>query len=128
MINKKTKSKLKIKLDPQIKTALSEYTKELKKIFGKHLEEVILFGSMAREEASNDSDIDIMVLSDLPLEKLRWSSPYWLETVDKAFEISDKYDFKILISPKVRSRSFTSRWSPLWANISREGVILWKKN
>ena len=42
----------------------------MRKIYGSHLKSVILYGSYARGDYTKDSDIDIMILVDLPDEKL----------------------------------------------------------
>ncbi len=47
------------------KTLLEQYTKLLQKIYGKHLKTVILYGSYARGDYREDSDIDIMILLNL---------------------------------------------------------------
>ena len=39
---------------------LDQYTEILQKIYGKHLKKVILYGSYARGDYRDDSDIDIM--------------------------------------------------------------------
>ena len=44
---------------------LKQYTEEIAKIYGKHLKSVILYGSYARGDYTEDSDIDIMILLDL---------------------------------------------------------------
>ena len=53
-----------------MKTLLEQYTKILQKIYGKHLKSVILYGSYARGDYREDSDIDIMILLDLSYLKL----------------------------------------------------------
>ena len=53
-----------------IKNLIDEYVSEILKIYGTHLRQVILYGSYARGDFRVDSDVDIMLLVDLPEEKL----------------------------------------------------------
>ena len=45
-----------------LRPALSEYARRLREIFGDRVAEVRLFGSFARGEANEDSDVDVLVL------------------------------------------------------------------
>lgn len=45
-----------------VRLALSEYAKRLRVLFGDRLLDVRLFGSFARGEANEDSDVDVLVL------------------------------------------------------------------
>lgn len=51
-------------LPPSLRPALSEYVERLRALFGDRLADVRLFGSFARGEACEDSDIDVLVLVD----------------------------------------------------------------
>ena len=53
-----------------IQSLLPQYLAEVQQIYGPHLKSVILYGSYARGDYTEDSDIDIMILVDLPNEKL----------------------------------------------------------
>ena len=51
---------------PQIiQNLLQQYVKEIKKLYGSCLRRVILYGSYARGDFRDDSDIDIMILLDI---------------------------------------------------------------
>ena len=52
-------------LDYQTQTLLQGYIEELRKIYGEHLQKIILYGSRARGDFREDSDYDIMILTDL---------------------------------------------------------------
>ena len=52
-------------LDYQAQTLLQGYIEELRKIYGEHLQKIILYGSRARGDFREDSDYDIMILTDL---------------------------------------------------------------
>ena len=47
-----------------LRPALGEYVARLRAVFGERLAEVRLFGSFARGEANEDSDVDVLVLVD----------------------------------------------------------------
>lgn len=53
-----------------IKTLLADYLAEIQKIYGLHLKSVILYGSYARGDYTPESDVDIMILVDLPDDEL----------------------------------------------------------
>lgn len=83
------------------------------------LDRVILFGSQAREEATEDSDIDVLVVLDDPVhasEEINRTSQFVAELC---------LEHNLLISrlflPKSR---FEAENSPLLVNIRREGIAL----
>jgi len=49
-------------LPVSLRSALAEYAARLRVVFGDRLVEVRLFGSFARGEANEDSDVDVLVL------------------------------------------------------------------
>ena len=51
-------------LPVSLRPALDEYVARLRVVFGHRLAEVRLFGSFARGEANEDSDVDVLVLVD----------------------------------------------------------------
>ena len=52
------------KLPASLRPALTEYARRLRGVFGERLVELRLFGSFARGEANEDSDVDVLVLVD----------------------------------------------------------------
>lgn len=51
-------------IPPSLRPALEAYAARLRAIFGERLRELRLFGSYARGEAHEDSDVDVLVLVD----------------------------------------------------------------
>ena len=54
----------------QLNEILQRVVAESKTIFGTNLNSVILFGSYAREDFDEESDIDVLILVDLPSDRL----------------------------------------------------------
>ena len=53
----------------------NEVSRRVQELLGSSLRDIILFGSYARGDYDEESDIDIMVLSDIPDEEIRkWQS------------------------------------------------------
>ena len=91
-------------------------------IVGNSLESVVLFGSVARNEASFESDIDVALMVNEPMTEtvknaiMEWSTDLDLK-YDRVFSVIDiecqKYDeWKLAL--------------PFYKNIEKEGIILWK--
>ena len=96
---------------------------EVKKIYGGHLCKVILSGSYARGDFSTDSDVDIMILLDISdLELKEYSQQLSYMTYD--FNLDNELDIK----PIAKSEQHFKKWIenyPFYANIHREGVVLY---
>ncbi len=93
---------------------------QLHALFGGHLRGVILFGSYARNEASDDSDVDILILVDLPREEI----PSHRRQIA---EITSEYLFSnnLLIAPIIENEEFFNQrrhFLPFYRNVDREGV------
>lgn len=105
-----------------IKELLIQYTNELKDLYGTHLQTVILYGSYARGDYREDSDIDIMILldlSDIGIKDFR----HELSRLTYDFNMDNGIDIK----PIAKSNEHFSNWVevyPFYKNISREGVKL----
>lgn len=104
-------------------TLLEQYVEEIKKIYGERLRSVILYGSYARGDFRPDSDIDIMILVDLPdieIEKcgrqLSWST----------YDFNEEHDTDI--KPIAKSDTHFKKWLgiyPFYTNVQKEGVELY---
>ena len=91
----------------------------LKNIFCGSLEQIWLYGSYARGDFDSESDVNIMVLVDLPKDKL---SSYRRKVSDLSSVLDLKYD--VLLSIKLQDKETFQRFAevlPFFKNIIREG-------
>ena len=71
--------------EKKIREIMERFSSETKKLYGQALRTVILYGSCARGDFAPDSDIDIMVLLDVPQDKVNGERR-------KILDISDKFN------------------------------------
>ncbi|GEM_PF-199355 len=101
----------------KIKEILKEFKTEIKELYGKRLKKVILYGSWARGEATEDSDIDVLIVLEgkvLPGREID-------RMIDIITKINLKYGVLISVYP-VSEKDFHEVRSPLLMNIRKEGI------
>lgn len=106
-----------------IRNILSQYTNELRKIYGTHLKSIILYGSYARGDFTPDSDIDIMILVDLSDFEIK---EYSEKLSRVTFDIN--LDNELLLMPIVKNVDHFQYWVenyPFYSNVRNEGVSLY---
>ena len=107
-----------------IKNAINDFVLQVNKNFGNSIKIIYLYGSYARGDFRNDSDIDIMILTDFTDEEI-------LENRDKiyelAYDIEEKYSFDIWISPLVKNiDKFKEKleYSFFYENVKKDGIVI----
>lgn len=106
----------------KVNVILKQFIEEVSKLLGNRLKKVILYGSYARGDYNKNSDIDIMILTDLNDQEL---AKYRIKIRDLACDLEAEND--IIISPLVRNiEKYNNRIDvvPFYMNIQKEGVIL----
>lgn len=101
---------------------LKNYHDDVKKIFGSALYKVILYGSYARGDFKQDSDIDIMILADVHPEEV---SKYADKVYDITYDYEMQYDMEI--NPVVQSIQTYEKWKktyPFFMSIEKEGIAV----
>lgn len=106
-----------------VQNLMEQYVSEIKKIYGSHLKEIILYGSYARGDFGPDSDIDIMILLDISdLELKNYGQTLSYMTYD--FNLENDLDIKPIAKNETHFRKWTENY-PFYANVEKEGVILY---
>lgn len=113
----------------QINEISSLFSQKAREIFGDKLKDVILFGSFANGNASDESDIDIMLLIDLNRTDLnRYKNNICKISADLGMQ------YNVLISPILQNidefNSFKNDL-PFFKNVTLGGVrigVQWKYN
>ena len=104
-------------MSPEIQRLLAELRKALSSLYGERLIAVILFGSYARGDYDEGSDLDVLIVLD------DYHS-YWEELVRSAELASDlSLKYGVTISRTIMSEE---KWKmgdlPLLRNVRREGI------
>lgn len=112
------------KIPNDIKNIIEDFTNKVSTILGSHLKQIILYGSYARGDFNKDSDIDIMILTDLKDNEI---IEYRSKVIEIVYDIEYDNDFDITISPLVKNIDKFNYWLqalPFYMNVQKEGVIL----
>jgi len=94
-----------------------------KEVLGDKLEKVILFGSYARGDYDEESDIDIMVIADIALEEAH-------ETRDKIHDAAGDllWDYGVLVYLNLTCSEMFHKCKDtlgFYINVQKDGVLLY---
>ena len=101
---------------------LLKFSKEVRKIIGDSLKKVIVYGSYARGDYNENSDIDIMILTTLSDDEIRKVEN---AIYDIAFDF--QMDYLVDISVIVKNEEQFQYWLgalPFYDNVQKEGVVI----
>lgn len=104
----------------QLNNILSFIATQSKCLFNDKLDSVILFGSYARGDYDNESDIDIMILADIDDSDINFCTR---QLYEKVFHLELEYDcvLSLCIVPQDRFNKFKGIL-PFYRNVDKEGV------
>ncbi|MCD7867341.1 MAG: nucleotidyltransferase domain-containing protein [Clostridiales bacterium] len=92
-------------------------------MFSDKIERVLLFGSYARGDYTNESDVDIMIILNCPKEEVR---AYRREVSRMASRIGLEHD--VMVSILIRDKATYEHGKnelPFYRNVMQEGVELY---
>ena len=99
-----------------------DFSRQVKRILGNKLSKVILYGSYARGDFRENSDIDIMVLTTLTDDEIEKIEN---RIFDLAFDFEMEYG--IDISVIIKNEDHFNYWLgalPFYDNVQKEGIVL----
>ena len=104
----------------QLEKILKTVANEVKTVLMDKLDCVILFGSYARGDYDDESDIDIMILADVDNGDV---NKYTRQIYDRIYELEIDFDsvLSLCIVPQDRFYKF-KEILPFYRNVDREGV------
>ena len=106
-------------MNPKVKAIVVELHQYLEGLYGERLNQTVVFGSQARGDSVEGSDIDILVILKGPVRP----SEEIARTGEKTAGLSLKYNVVISCTFVSADRYETER-SPLLMNVRREGVTV----
>lgn len=125
-IRKKTPKQLlfdmKTRINPAIEPIVREFKAALQALYGDRLGNIVLYGSYARGDYDEESDIDLMILLN----------DEQVDTYAEIFRLSDftldfilRYGKAISVLP-VPTKRYQQSFGPVYQNARREGLAVWK--
>ena len=101
---------------------LQIFSRSVKMILGKSLTKIIVYGSYARGDYREDSDIDIMILTTLSDEEIEHVEN---KVFDLAFDLELEYG--VVINPILKNEESFRYWLgavPFSDKVQKEGVVI----
>ncbi len=101
---------------------INDLVSALRDIFGPRIHAIVLYGSVARGEATPESDVDIALILKEPMTKEERK-----QMISRLVDLDWKYDRTFSVNDIEESRF--AEWGdvlPYYRAIQKEGVVLWK--
>lgn len=103
---------------------INEFISEVNKILENRIKKIILYGSYARGDFNESSDIDIMILTDLADDEI---VKYRNDIAHLTYDIESDNNFDIRLSPLIKNIDKFNYWLealPFYMNVQKEGVVI----
>lgn len=101
-----------------IEPVLRQFKSRIEPLYGNRLNKVMLFGSWARDEATDDSDIDVAVVLEGNVKPGRELD----SMIDAITDINLEFGVLLSVYP-VSKDDYANRKSPLLINLRKEGIL-----
>ena len=106
----------------QISNIIQDFAKRARGLLGNSLDSVIVYGSYARGDYKENSDIDIMILTSMSEDEIRIIE-------NQVYDIAYDYQLSdnIMISVNIKNADHFHYWLgalPYYDNVEKEGVVL----
>ena len=101
---------------------LMTFAQGCRKILQDNLSELIVYGSYARGDYREDSDIDVMILTPLSNQQIEKVEN---AVFDLAFDL--EMESEIVINPVIENEAHYQYWLgalPFYNNVEREGIVI----
>ena len=105
-----------------IQDELGEFLTDVRSLFGEKLKSVIVYGSYARGDYNEHSDIDVMILVDTDRAGV---SPLEKKICDFTYDFNDEHGTDIM--PVVQSNTHFDYWKKadmFYRNVEKDGVVI----
>lgn len=105
----------------QLNTMIDQIVVFSKDLFGDKFKNVILYGSYARGDYDEESDIDLMIMVDMQPEELK---AYRNKMVHFIADLNLEND--VFMVSKLQSVPFFNKWKdamPFYQNVLKDGVV-----
>ena len=107
-------------LPKNVRTALVDAKKRLRSTYGERLRRVVLYGSRARGEATEESDVDLLVVLDGPIEnsyqEVKRAGAFWGEFLTR-------YGLSFSVKPYT-AEAYQDLRRPFMRNVHTDGIEL----
>ncbi len=106
--------------NPLITNIISQLKHYCIQLYGDDFEQLILFGSQARGEATQDSDIDLLLIIDREEVNV-----FTEQDLLRHFKVELELKHQVLLQIMVTSKhNYLQSNDPLYLNVRREGITL----
>ena len=103
----------------KIEEVLKEFKEKVQILYGSNLIRILLYGSWARNDAGNHSDINVTVI----LKEVTTPGKEIDRMIDIITEINMKYDVLLSVYP-ISETMYNTVKSPLILNIKKEAITI----